>query len=266
MSKIQFNNWVQDVKVIDDSSIAPLEQLQNNFPYCQSLKTLLSKAYFISDDIRFEQQLKLSAAFAADRQQLHTVLYNDPSKDKNEQVPIKMAEEAHKSEQVNDIVNDPLENQIMASAINSSILLEVEEKLPDLDELNTLNADEHQILAIDKSKKKDTSPLFDSTTSHSFSEWITHYSDERKAEVQDNEISIYATTDDKSEFYSAAKMARLSVKEDDDLITETLANIYADQGNFEKAVLAYEKLQLKYPEKSTYFAGRIKEIQSSNNG
>ncbi|MFT4757660.1 MAG: hypothetical protein ACI91R_002317, partial [Vicingaceae bacterium] len=35
--------------------------------------------------------------------------------------------------------------------------------------------------------------------------------------------------------------------------------------HFEKAIKAFEKLQLKYPEKSSYFAGRIKDIQNQLN-
>lgn len=49
--------------------------------------------------------------------------------------------------------------------------------------------------------------------------------------------------------------------ENDDLITETLANIYLQQKNYEKALDAFQKLSLKYPEKNIYFASRIKEIE-----
>ncbi len=52
-----------------------------------------------------------------------------------------------------------------------------------------------------------------------------------------------------------------SSTESDELITETLANIYYQQKNFEKSLQAYQKLSLKYPEKSVYFAARIKEIE-----
>uniref|UniRef100_UPI003216D046 hypothetical protein n=1 Tax=uncultured Draconibacterium sp. TaxID=1573823 RepID=UPI003216D046 len=56
-----------------------------------------------------------------------------------------------------------------------------------------------------------------------------------------------------------------SVAENDEIITETLASIYFQQNNFEKAQQAYQKLSLKYPEKSVYFAARIKEIEVLKN-
>ncbi len=56
-----------------------------------------------------------------------------------------------------------------------------------------------------------------------------------------------------------------SVVETDELITETLANIHFQQKNYEKALDAYKKLSLKYPEKSIYFASRIKEIEDLKN-
>jgi hypothetical protein len=56
-----------------------------------------------------------------------------------------------------------------------------------------------------------------------------------------------------------------SVKEHESFFTDTLAQIYINQGNYAKAILAYEKLSLKYPEKSTYFAGQILEIRKRIN-
>jgi len=56
-----------------------------------------------------------------------------------------------------------------------------------------------------------------------------------------------------------------SVSESDELITETLAMIYFEQKKYDKALDAFRKLSLKYPEKSVYFATRIEEIEKLKN-
>ncbi|PRD46381.1 hypothetical protein [Sphingobacterium haloxyli] len=55
--------------------------------------------------------------------------------------------------------------------------------------------------------------------------------------------------------------ARKSSEEQFDLVTETLADIYADQAMYVKAIEVYKKLILRFPEKKSYFATRIKELE-----
>lgn len=68
----------------------------------------------------------------------------------------------------------------------------------------------------------------------------------------------------KSEFYSPGNMARKSAQDHEDLISETLARIYAQQGNIAKAITTYERLALKLPQKKAYFASLIEKLLSGS--
>ncbi len=93
--------------------------------------------------------------------------------------------------------------------------------------------------------------------------------DEKKAKQQaiiDKIIEVNPTNirlDPNQRFFAADSKAKESLIESEDLVTETLAKIYALQGNISKAIRAYEILSLKFPQKSAYFATLIQNLKET---
>lgn len=65
----------------------------------------------------------------------------------------------------------------------------------------------------------------------------------------------------KPAFFTPQQAAKKSLDDTSGMVTETLARIYEQQGNTAKAIEAYRRLALKYPEKSSYFAALSKALE-----
>ena len=62
---------------------------------------------------------------------------------------------------------------------------------------------------------------------------------------------------------STENWAKQGLVEDPSLVTETMAKLYAQQGQMGRARKAYKLLALKYPEKSVYFAAQLKKLRNT---
>ena len=120
---------------------------------------------------------------------------------------------------------------------------------------------------------------FDYSEKHSFNEWLklTHFNPIDRNDNFNEKIKLKPTEKTtkivnfikanknkklpKKEFFSPTNSALESLTENNNLMTETLAKVYLEQGHYEKAITAYEILSLKYPQKSSLFANQIKAIK-----
>jgi len=124
-------------------------------------------------------------------------------------------------------------------------------------------------------KNKDSNlykkPLkFEENDTHSFSQWLSlsQVKKIRNYNSQDKIITHFIESEHEikikknEEFFQPSTAAKKSLYQNNNLITPTLAEVYLKQGHFDKAISAYEKLILKYPQKSTFFAEKIKLIKN----
>lgn len=76
---------------------------------------------------------------------------------------------------------------------------------------------------------------------------------------------LFADRTDKNELFNPTKKAKESLDETHLPVSETLAKIFAAQGNYPKAIYAYEQLMLIFPEKKVFFASQIEDLNKKLN-
>jgi tetratricopeptide (TPR) repeat protein len=102
------------------------------------------------------------------------------------------------------------------------------------------------------------------TTLADLAEPVNNLNKKAQADLIDKFISLNPRIEprtDKTE-HPVVDLSTPYLEEKGGLVTETLARIYVNQGYYSKAIEIYEKLSLKFPEKSGYFATQIEKIKA----
>lgn len=76
---------------------------------------------------------------------------------------------------------------------------------------------------------------------------------------------LFEDRTDRNELFNPTKKAKESLDESQLPVSETLAKIFAVQGNYPKAIYAYQQLMLIFPEKKVFFATQIEELNKKLN-
>lgn len=290
---MQVNKFIQ---YLDDSkqlvNVAEDEVLTvvKEFPYCQTGQLMYAIQLNANNSILFDEQLKKTASICSDRNKIFDYI-NQTDEIVKEALTVEkdvVEKEIKKPEEVEGkIIEKSVHKEEEGSAKKESILekfvpVEGEDELAILEkEYLTQAINSTIIIESDKiveeevtvnKEVEDEVELFDESVEHSFSSWLKHYNGDEENEGWESQkernqdiIDQFIQEDprikpEKSEFYNPTNMARLSVT-DAGIVSETLAVIHVDQGNFQEAIDTYEKLMLKNPKKSSYFAAQIKILK-----
>jgi len=291
-----FEELIADPELLNKDTQSELEQLLKEYPFCQTFHLLYTKNLFQLKHIRYQQQLKVAAAFVGDRTRLKHYVEDSPliisvkSEPSTGQVEIPV-EPKIEIEEVPSRISSSVEwdaeyESVLSSSINGEISREEKKKAI----IALINKKFNERLAVTADKPVDPSPVSEIPLIVKTEEASQELKQEEPAVEEKvesmNEIvpsletkEVIPSTDliekflrdaprmprPRKEFYNPVNLAARSIEENEDFYTETYAYICLKQGNAAKAIKIYEKLSLKFPEKSSYFAGLIEKIKKEQN-
>ncbi len=238
--------------MVDDQSLKLIEDMVIRYPYCQSGQMLLAYNLYTIGNDQYPNQLKKAAAYAGDRRILKELIVRSKKiqvpqienqqpaiAEPNPQVlPVRQAEWIiHQKPEL------PATYEVAVPTYErltqEELLAIVKRRLEEIDAENQL---EHENPA--EPGMRATSPVTKASLIEKF------IKDEPR-------ISKPNAT-----FFNPTDSAIRSNFDDEEIVSETLAQLYAQQGNIQKAIHIYEKLSLLNQEKSRFFAAQIEKLNS----
>jgi hypothetical protein len=270
MNRSQFEHFVMFPGRLDVESLPLLEKLLDDFPYCQTARLLYAKNLFCEKHIHFHDQLALTAAYASDRSVLRQLLLGTIHDDAHSSdvetgyrhagpVPADAVPAGERRHQ-----NDVTDETPKTASEDTG-----EDHVQQQQGVITDQVEPPELMRLFDELKEIMMRLYDDSR-HTAGEYsIDSLDDSREAApLTENQklIDRFIRTKPhfeppRSGFFDPAEMARKSGIEPDDMISETLAQIYVKQGYVSRAVKIYEQLMVKFPKKSSYFASQIEKLR-----
>ncbi|MEX0810980.1 MAG: hypothetical protein WD048_02110 [Chitinophagales bacterium] len=268
-----------------------LETALEQYPYCNSLHLLAAKKARLLNKQNQADLLFNAALHACDRKQLYYFIETETAQQKN--TSDKQNIEQDISPDLIDSLKKGASSKTKEKAVaQKKAVSEVKNTSPKVQKTAEQPVEKTKAAVPEKKKKAKQ----DKASEYSFIGWLNfvknnkttiEQEDHTQEEVQemDDQIKAHAyeaeliktaaelkdvadkkskAEDQKNEVLEkdVDEMARKSSDEQQSNITETLAIIFENQNKYTKAIEAYEFLSLKYPEKSSFFAGKIENLKN----
>ena len=229
---------IEDPGKVSEKDIGFFFELTLKYPFSGICFLFLSKILNHQKRIGFEQSLNSTALRIGDRGLLYDRIHTTKKIKEDKKNDFK--QEKNKDLNV-------LEKNIYGSLIQNQLINELE--------------NQQEVFLSDQEVD---SPVRETM---SLNEWLlikpSQISNSKEKEIDDiiKNLNDRKISTEKKNFYSASNAAKNSLKDNHEMNTETLAEIYVKQGNYPKAIEIYQQLMLSNPEKKLFFASRIKYIK-----
>ena len=279
MNSQQFSELLRNPGSADTRSLALLEDIVSRYPWCQSAHLLYTFNLFREDDPGYPAQLKKAAAYAGDRRILKeliglgktvTVLPVSAQPAVNNTVvsppaePLQDQPEMQMREQPAAFTATPVE-PAQSFVVTWELAGEPDvEKIsepvvpPEMHDRMT----QEELLAILKKRLAEINEEKNAAFSRLYEKTDAAHPVSKKALIDKFILDEPRISKPKVAFFNPTDSAIRSNLDEEEIVSETLAQLYAKQGNIQKAIHIYEKLSLVNQEKSRYFAAQIKNLSS----
>ena len=277
MNRQQFIDYIKSPDKLNAGSAIQLENLVKEYPYCQTADVLFTLNLYKENHFKFNDQLKLASAYACDRRVLKELVNSvrilgqpdssitpSPSGFVPKVIESKSLEIEENNftalvdllkNEVNSIKNRPSKqlSSLEYSKLNK-LADHLEDLLHELDDPDSVKPEAQQpVTTIMGEYNMDHLEKLSSIENGQLA------SNDLIDKFLENEPKIEAVA--KTEFFDPVDHARQSLIDNESVVSETLAEIYYEQGNLSKAIKIYKKLSLVNPGKSSSFAAQIEKIR-----
>jgi hypothetical protein len=271
MNSQEFALLLKNPEKLGPSTQESLKELTVKYPWCSSVQVLYALNLFRDEDADYPVRLRIAASHALSRSRLKRLL-EETGERNDEGIIIQADEQADRPvevihEQADERTGEPEEvRSEQADTPKGEPEVEQEPLIREMNEKareNLLEIVRKRLAEIEAEKQgllkeKDAEVL----PPQPAAEPVKGKGLSKEQIIERFMREEPRISPPKAAFFSPSELAIKSNLDDDDLVSETLAQLCVEQGNRQRAISIYERLCLLIPEKSVYFAAQIEKLKN----